>query len=88
MPTTPRTSRRANGQLSSSAPRRHRMAAVDAAWLHAEQDRALNGCASDPKRLALIQEAYALAERTPWRLGVAEPRDSHAADPRLAALHG
>src|ERR1700709_508545 len=34
MPTTPRTSRRANGQLSSGAPGRHRRPAVGAAWLH------------------------------------------------------
>jgi signal transduction histidine kinase len=59
---------------------------VDAAWLHADGDRTLNGCASDPKRLALIQEAYALAERTPWALDTQEPREPHAADPRLRLL--
>ena len=59
---------------------------VDAAWLHDGHDRALNGCASDPKRLALIQEAFAWAERTPWALDTPEPRDPHAADPRLRLL--
>jgi signal transduction histidine kinase len=59
---------------------------VDAAWLHADRDGALNGCASDPKRLALIQEAYALAERTPWALSSTALRDPPAGEARLKLL--
>ena len=41
---------------------------VDAVWLHADRKRSLSHCASDPDRLALIQEAYEWAEQTPWAL--------------------
>jgi signal transduction histidine kinase len=59
---------------------------VDAAWLHADCQSALSGCASDPKRLALIQEAYEWAERTPWALGPPAVRDPHTGDPWLRLL--
>jgi signal transduction histidine kinase len=59
---------------------------VDAAWLHADATRSLSGCASDPARLALIQEAYDWAEQTPWALGNRVPRDPHAPDSRLRLL--
>jgi signal transduction histidine kinase len=61
---------------------------ADAAWLHADRERSLNACAGDPNRLAFVQEAYALAEQTPWALASARTgvRDPHAADPRLRLL--
>jgi signal transduction histidine kinase len=59
---------------------------VDAAWLHAERDASLSAAASDPARLALIQQAYALAERTPWALRNAGPHDLSDSDPRLRLL--
>lgn len=61
---------------------------IDSAWLHADHEKTLNGCASDPKRLGFIQEAYMWAERTPWALERVGPglRDPHAADPRLRLL--
>ncbi len=59
---------------------------VDASWLHADGEAGLGGCASEPSRLALVQEAYAWAERTPWSLGRAEPREPVAGDPRLRVL--
>jgi signal transduction histidine kinase len=59
---------------------------ADAAWLHADRDGALNGCASDPQRLALIQEAYAWAERTPWALSSTSLRNSPAGEARLKLL--
>ena len=59
---------------------------ADAAWLHADRDCGLNETASDPIRLAYIQEAYACAERTPWALGTSPGREPGAADPRLRVL--
>jgi signal transduction histidine kinase len=59
----------------------------DAAWLHADRDGRLNGCASDPGRLRLIQQAYAWAERTPWSLDArAEDREPGPTDPWLRVL--
>jgi signal transduction histidine kinase len=59
---------------------------VDAAWLHADRERSLNACAGDPNRLALVQEAYAWAEQTPWALTGTGVRDPHAVDARLRLL--
>jgi signal transduction histidine kinase len=59
---------------------------VDAAWLHGDLDTALAGCASDPQRLGLVQEAYAWAERTPWALGGSAVRGPSTSDPRLRLL--
>jgi signal transduction histidine kinase len=59
---------------------------VDAAWLHADRDGALNGCASDPRRLALIQEAFAWGERTPWALLSSGTRAGPASEPALRGL--
>ena len=59
---------------------------VDAAWLHADRKRTLSGCASEPDRLALIQEAYEWAEQTPWALATSGEREPHAVDPRLRLL--
>jgi signal transduction histidine kinase len=38
----------------------------EVAWLHADGAGDLNGCVSEPERVALLQRAYAWAERTPW----------------------
>jgi signal transduction histidine kinase len=59
---------------------------VDAAWLHADRERCLNGCASDSRRLAFIQEAFARAERTPWAIGTSEFRETGLPDPRVRVL--
>ncbi len=39
---------------------------VDAAWLHGDTSGDLADCAHQPDQLAYIQQALALAERTPW----------------------
>ena len=59
---------------------------AEAAWLHADRDGGLNGCAAEPARLALIQQAYAQAERTPWALSSGEGREPSGADPRIRLL--
>lgn len=59
---------------------------ADAAWLHADTSRRLNGASSFPEELALIQEAYAWAERTPWAIGTSSDRDPIATDQRLRVL--
>jgi signal transduction histidine kinase len=60
---------------------------ADAAWLHADRDGRLNGCASDPDRLRIVQQAYAWAERTPWALAaVGDDREPIATDPWLRVL--
>ena len=59
---------------------------VDAAWLHADLESGLGACASDPGRLALVQQAYAVAEQTPWSLRRAVPRDPGTMEPGLRVL--
>jgi signal transduction histidine kinase len=59
---------------------------VDAAWLHADGALGLNGAAASPARLAFIQEAYTLAERTPWGFSVPEHREPSDSDLRLRIL--
>ncbi len=59
---------------------------VDAAWLHAESDRGLDSVADDPPRLAMIQKAYRLAERTPWALFGQDAREIGSHDPRVKLL--
>ncbi len=59
---------------------------VDAAWLHADLGADLGVCSAQPGRLALIQQAYALAERTPWALGGEATRDLAPPDPRVRLL--
>lgn len=58
----------------------------DAAWLHADREGGLNAVSPEPRRLALIQEAYAIAERTPWSLGPSEAREPANPDARLRLL--
>lgn len=59
---------------------------VDAAWLHADRD--LSSVTSDrgPQQLRLIQDAFALAEQTPWALGPENPSWVSPSDPRLKVL--
>lgn len=59
---------------------------VDAAWLHADLGADLGVCSGQPSRLALIQRAFALAERTPWALGAGPPREAGPVDPRVRVL--
>ncbi len=59
---------------------------AEAAWLHADRDGSLNGCATEPGRLALIQRAYAQAERTPWALFGDRGREPSGSDPRIRLL--
>ncbi len=56
---------------------------VDAAWLHADLGAGLDVGSGPPARLALIQRAFALAERTPWALGPEPGRDFGPVDPRV-----
>jgi signal transduction histidine kinase len=42
---------------------------IDAAWLHGEHGQGLREAASEPDRLAFIQEACRWADQTPWSLG-------------------
>ena len=58
---------------------------VDAAWLHADHDGALNSASADPDRLAIVQEAYRRAEQTPWSIGRTEPEPTPS-EPRLRIL--
>jgi signal transduction histidine kinase len=59
---------------------------VDSAWLHADLDADLNQCSSQPERLAMIQQAYAMASMTPWAPGAEVARDSGPIDPRVRIL--
>jgi len=58
--------------------------AVDAAWLHGEDDVHLLGAARDAGRLALVREAVARAEATPWALDA--PRAGEASEPSQRVL--
>lgn len=59
---------------------------VDAAWLHDGRARRLIAAAAEPGRLALIQEAFRLAERTPWSLIGRSGRGGPVGDPRVKLL--
>lgn len=60
--------------------------AVDAAWLHGEDDAHLTGAARDPARLALVREAVAMAESTPWAMDAPRGRESMPTEPRPRIL--
>jgi signal transduction histidine kinase len=60
--------------------------AIDAAWLHGRHGRALEGAASEPTRLAYVQEACRWAEQTPWSLEAGSTADGMPAEPRLKIL--
>jgi len=59
---------------------------ADAAWLLGEHDRGLEHAAADPRRVALLRQAFGLAERTPWSLHGTDPRASGHHDPRVKLL--
>ena len=59
---------------------------VDSVWLHADLDADLGVCSGQPARLALVQQAYAMAATTPWAPGAELLRDSGAIDPRVRIL--
>jgi signal transduction histidine kinase len=59
---------------------------VEAAWLHDQPAEALDRAATEPRRLALIQQAFRWAESTPWALSPAAGQESMPADPRLRIL--
>jgi len=59
---------------------------VEAAWLHRDRNWAPQDIATDPKRLATVQEAYRWAEQTPWSLDGRSSREAMPSDPRLRIL--
>jgi len=59
---------------------------IEAAWLHGEHGRGLREAASQPDRLAVIQEACRWAEHTPWSLGTKAPYDTAPPQHRLRVL--
>src|SRR5262249_3962625 len=60
--------------------------AADASWLLDEPSRGLRSLAGDPGRIAVLQDAYRLAESTPWSLTGAGGRMRAAHDPRIKLL--
>jgi signal transduction histidine kinase len=59
---------------------------VDSAWLHGRSHEPLNRLATQPDRLALIQQAFAWAEKTPWALSPAPSTEPRLVEPRLRIL--
>jgi signal transduction histidine kinase len=59
---------------------------AEAAWLHADLANDLKNCSADRDQLALVQKAYAWAERTPWALCPPSSTDPGPPDPRLRVL--
>lgn len=59
---------------------------ADAAWLHSDGPRRLTAASVCSDELALIQEAFAWAERTPWAVGAQPSRELSGSDPRLRVL--
>jgi signal transduction histidine kinase len=59
---------------------------VDTAWLHRDRHLPLHDVATDPKRLALVQEACRWAEQTPWSFDGRSSREPMPSDPRLRIL--
>ncbi len=59
---------------------------ADASWLHSDASGDLAGCADEPGRLALIRQAHAWAELTPWSLSGPPARDPGPLDPRVRLL--
>ena len=58
---------------------------IDAVWLHADRGGAFRQAASQPERLAYIQEACHWVEQTPWSLG-GPSRNAMPSEPRLRIL--
>ncbi len=59
---------------------------IDASWLHGDHGPDLERAASQPARVAIIQEACRWAEQTPWSLGNPSLQDTMPAEPRLRVL--
>ncbi len=59
---------------------------VEAAWLHRDRNMPLHEIATEPRRLAIIQEACRWAEQTPWSLDARPTREAMPSDPRLRIL--
>lgn len=59
---------------------------ADAAWLHADLHGSMSAVSIDTRALGLIQQAFALAERTPWGLYSTEAREIGGSEPRLRLL--
>jgi len=60
--------------------------AIDAAWLHNSHGWGLERAASEPTRLAYVQEACRCARETPWSLDAGSPPQLMPAEPRLRIL--
>ncbi len=58
---------------------------IDAVWLHSDHSRKLRTAASQPERLAYIQEASRWVEQTPWSLG-ASAIEAMPSEPQLRIL--
>jgi signal transduction histidine kinase len=56
---------------------------ADACWLHADLGNGLEDMAADPARMILIQQAYALAERTPWAMSASPMSQKDRLDSEL-----
>lgn len=59
---------------------------AEAAWLHSDGTRRLTGASACSDELALIQEAFAWAERTPWAIETPAIREPSGSDSRLRVL--
>ncbi len=59
---------------------------AEAAWLHDDSSQILSAAATDPARLAIIQEAFRWAESTPWALYPNAEAESMPTEPRLRIL--
>ncbi|MBV8488655.1 MAG: HDOD domain-containing protein [Planctomycetaceae bacterium] len=59
---------------------------VEAAWLHDDSSQILSAIATDPARLAIIQEAFRWAESTPWALYTKADAEPMPTEPRLRIL--
>jgi len=58
----------------------------DACRLIAPHSRGLEAGSAEPERVALLREAYRLAERTPWSIGPSSHREGDAHDPMVKLL--
>ncbi len=59
---------------------------IDAAWLHDRSITALNSAATERERLAVIQQAFECAEKTPWSLGLSAGQETPPIEPRLRIM--
>ncbi len=59
---------------------------ADSAWLHSQSSNILNSAAADRDRLALIQQAFRCAEKTPWSLSPSADQENMPIEPRSRIL--